>query len=403
MIEENNSGRKDVYNDEKKYRSWKEYSKENGIQDVSKKSSDLIINYITDMEMGNNITKGTKKGGRSFIRLNSIRLRIIFVTKLLEKRGVKCLSEVKESDIKSLFHAMRTGDIRKLDGGIYKSVADYVKIFNAFWSWYIRINKKKGIAVASITEELDTSRDENSFVYLTKEDLDKIMPYFKENAQARLLFMFDTIIRSPTELMSVKVSDLRDNCKELCIRDETSKTFGRTIKILLCSDALKEYIKRKELKDNDFLFDFSPSMFNRKLKEVGKEVFGDKISKGGKKYSELTMYDLRHSGSCYWRTGAYKSKIDALMYRGGWNNLAILNYYTKKIGMKDTIERDDLLIETDKHELEKKIERMEKERINETSKLRKEMREQTAEYLKDILGDLKEYGVKIHKGKVIKV
>ena len=49
------------------------------------------------------------------------------------------------------------------------------------------------------------------------------------------------------------------------------------------------------------------------------------MTKGGKKYSQLTMYDFRHSGACHWRTGAYKTKIDALMYRGGWNNLTRLN------------------------------------------------------------------------------
>ena len=41
------------------------------------------------------------------------------------------------------------------------------------------------------------------------------------------------------------------------------------------------------------------------------------------------------------------------MYRGGWNNLEMLNYYTKKIGMQDSIEQSDLLIDVDKNELEK--------------------------------------------------
>ena len=44
------------------------------------------------------------------------------------------------------------------------------------------------------------------------------------------------------------------------------------------------------------------------------------------------------------------------MYCGGWNNLTILNYYTKKIGMQDSIEKQDLLIGIDKNELERQIE-----------------------------------------------
>ena len=40
------------------------------------------------------------------------------------------------------------------------------------------------------------------------------------------------------------------------------------------------------------------------------------------------------------------------MYRGGWSNLSTLNYYTKKIGMRDSIEKSDLLIDVDRIELE---------------------------------------------------
>ena len=41
------------------------------------------------------------------------------------------------------------------------------------------------------------------------------------------------------------------------------------------------------------------------------------------------------------------------MYRGGWSNLSTLNYYTKKIGIRDSIEKSDLLIDVDRTELEK--------------------------------------------------
>ena len=169
-------------------------------------------------------------------------------------------------------------------------------------------------------------------------------------------------------MISIVVPAFNEKENIVSIREETSKTFGRTIKLLLCSEELKKYIGRNNLNDNDFLFNFSTPIFNKKLKRVAKEIFGDKMTKGGKKYSQLTMYDFRHSGACHWRTGAYKTKIDALMYRGGWNNLTRLNYYTKKIGMKDTIEKDDLLVNIDKHQLEKEMDKLKE--VNE--KLQKE-------------------------------
>lgn len=351
---------KDIYNNEKKYKYWLEEVKESGIEGISKKNSELIIAYVKDMELGKNVAKGSKRGARSFTRLNSLRIRLVFMTKLLEERKINDLEKLDIHKISEFFNDMRTGKIKKIDGGVYKSVADYAKIFISFWHWLMRVRKKEGINLEEITDDLDTSRDENSFVYITKEDLDKLMPYFNPDEQVRILFMYDTIIRSPTELMNIKVSDFTSDFKELRIRDETSKTFGRQIKIMLCSDELNKYAERNKFKQDDFMFVFSAPVFNEKLKKVAKQLFGDKVSKGGRRYSDLTMYDFRHSGACYWRTGAYRSKIDALMYRGGWNNLEMLNYYTKKIGMKDTIEKDDMLIEADKHRLEKEIDLLKK-------------------------------------------
>ena len=310
------------------------------------------------MEEGRNVAKASKKGARSYSRLNTLRIRLIFIAKMLEQRGVKDLTKLDEKTITNFFRDMREGVIKTKDGKIYKSTLDYVKVFNSFWHWWMKINKKNEKDIKDITEEIDTNRDENNFVHFTKEQLEKMMEYFSQDEQVRMLFMFDTIVRSPAELMNIKVHDLTSDFKEVTIRDETSKTYGRTIKLLLCSEELKAYVERNKLEDNDFLFEFSAHIFNQKLKKIAKEVLGDKMSKGGKRFSELTMYDFRHSGSCHWRIGGYRTKIDALMYRGGWSNLSMLNYYTKKIGMKDSIEKDDLLIEVDKHELEKKIDEL---------------------------------------------
>jgi integrase len=347
--------KKDIYNNKRKYLAWKNEVNEFGIDGITKANSDIIRKFISDMEEGRNVAKASKKGGRSYTRLNTLRIRLIFVAKTLEKRGVKNLAELDEKTITSLFYDMRKGVIRTKDDKVYKSTLDYVKVFNSFWHWWMKVNKREEVEVKDITEEIDTSKDENSFVYFTKEQLEEMMEYFSQDEQVRMLFMFDTIIRSPTELMNIKLHDLTQDFKEVTIREEISKTYGRTIKLLLCSEELKAYVERNRIEDGDYLFEFSAPMFNQKLKKIAKKVLGDKMSKGGKRFSELTMYDFRHSGSCHWRTGGYRTKIDALMYRGGWSNLSMLNYYTKKIGMKDSIEKDDLLIEVDKHELEKQI------------------------------------------------
>ena len=139
---------------------------------------------------------------------------------------------------------------------------------------YNETNGEKGKLIIDITEELSAERNGDDFVYFTLEQLKKMMPYFSQEEQVRLLFMFDTIVRSPSELMNVKVSDIHDDFELLTIRDEVTKTYGRTIKLLLCSDELKKHVQRNELKQDDYLFDFDPGNFNRKLKQISIKVLG---------------------------------------------------------------------------------------------------------------------------------
>lgn len=350
----------EISNHKAQFERWKEEAIEYGIKDLNKDNSKLILQYVLDMEEGKNTARGSKKGGRGYQRLNTIRSRMCFLTKEFEKRGLKDLTKVNEDFVITFFHDMKTGNLKKLNGGVYKSSADYVKVFKSFYHWFEKVNRKKGNIIQDITLDLDTSYDENSFVYFTLEQMQEMLPYFTSSEQIRILFNFDTIIRSGKELINVQVSDISSDFKELTIKEESSKTFGRRIKLLLCSDALKKYIKEEGLKGDDYVFKFD-TQIGKRMKKVAVEVFGDKMTQGGKKFSEISLYDCRHSGACYWRTGAYRSKIDALMYRGGWKDLTMLNYYTKKIGMKDTIEKEDMLIGFDKSEWEKRLELLEKE------------------------------------------
>ena len=354
--------KRDLRNDEARYNNWLKEVKKIGILNLTKKDSDLIIQHIEDMEAGRNVNRKSKAGRRGYNTLNTRRSWLIVIFKNLEKRGIKDITEITEKQIHDFFDDVKKGIVKTQKGKTYgKSVRDQIKAFRALWNWYKKTQRKlhnetngeKGKLVIDITEELSAEKNGDDFVYFTLEQLKEMMPYFSEDEQVRLLFMFDTIIRSPTELMNVKVSDIHDNFEQLTIRDEVAKTYGRTIKLLLCSDELKKYVKKNELKQNDYLFNFSPSNFNKKLKQVAKVVLGTGISKGGESYDKITLYDFRHSGACHWRLEAYKTKIDALMYRGGWSNLSTLNYYTKKIGMRDSIEKSDLLIDVDRTELEK--------------------------------------------------
>jgi integrase len=349
----------DPYKNKEQWIIWKEKNK-SGIKSVSNYNSELIIKYLNDMEYGLNVSLTNKKGSQSPIRLNNLRSRLIFLVGNFEKMyNISKVDELNEEQLCLFFSKMRNGEIKRKDGEVYRSVRDYVKVFKAFWHWYQKINRKKGIEIRDITIDIDSSGNKPEWVSLTEEQVKKLCENAKYEYKILIMFLLDTGIRSPTELINVKVSDLYNNCKELYIRDEISKTFGRKIKLMLCSELLKEYIKEKGLKIDDYLFNICPPLVNRYLKRLGKKVFGEEKSLAGSKYSELTMYDFRHISCCYWLP-RYKSE-SALKYRFGWKKSDKIHYYSELLGMKDTISEEDLLIDVTKTEIEKRLMKSEKE------------------------------------------
>ncbi|MDD5192517.1 MAG: tyrosine-type recombinase/integrase [Candidatus Nanoarchaeia archaeon] len=351
----------DPWKHKETYLKWKEKITGRDILGISKDNSDLIIRYVLDMEEGINIAQGSVKGSRSYSRLLLLKHRMAFFSRRFKEcYNLDNITKIKEEQLISFFSNLKKGIIKREDGGEFKSTETYAKIFKAFWHWWIKINKKKGIEVLDITTDLDTKQEKPDWVYLTEEQVKKLCDNALYQHKVLIMFLFDTGIRAPTELMNIKVSDFFNDFKELNIREETTKTFGRRIKLMLCSNLIKEYVKLKSLKPDDYLFKFSPHAVNQYLKRLAKKVLGDGISEAGQKYSEITMYDFRHCSCCYWLP-RYKSE-SALKYRFGWKKSDKIHYYSELLGMKDTIAEEDMLLDLTKTEIEKRLEKSEKEK-----------------------------------------
>lgn len=379
---------KDLYNDKTLYENWKERVKEEGEEGISKNNSDILIDYINDMEIGVNVGKGTKKGGRSPRRLNTIRQKIKQIMRFLEDmENLTDIRKVTENQIVTLFHDMKNKMISR-NGGHYRT-GSYIAIFKSFWHWYMKKSRKQNKIVNDITEDL-SGREETQakFVYLTKENFDLMIPYFEKNEQLYLMFAWDTMLR-PKEQLSLKVNNVFEKNGQVWvdIPDEISKSIGRSFNLLYCGDELKKYIKEKGLKPNDYLFDFSPEVLNNKLQRVAKQLFGEKLSdsRAGELYKNVTLYDIRHSSAIFFRVLAKNKKIslDALRQRGGWTDFKMLNYYTKFIGLDGEIDKNDLLIEEDKSKLEKEIEKL-KEEKEKQEKLISEVRNELIKFKEEI-------------------
>ncbi len=343
----------DPHNHREKYLKWKERSR-NGIPDISKVNTKIIMQFMGDMEKGINIASGSRKGSRSYVRLNSLRDKLIFFSKhFKEYFNLDSISKVSEDQLHTFFANMRNGIIKRNDGKTYTSVSFYVKIFKSFWHWHIKCQKKEGKIIQDITVDLDTTSEKPKWVYLTEEQVRKLCDNAKYEYKILIMFLFDSGIRSPTELVNVRVSDFYDNFKKLMIRDEVSKTFGRKINLMLSSELIKEYVKDKKLNEADYLFTLKPYVINKYLKRLALSVLEDKKTLAGDSISALSMYDFRHCSACYWLP-RYKSEA-AMKYRFGWKKSEMIHYYTEFLGMKDTISEEDMFVDVTKTEIEQQL------------------------------------------------
>ncbi len=233
----------------------------------------------------------------------------------------------------------------------------------------MKVNRKKENILQDICEDLELKTPIINFVYITKEQLDKMLPYFTEDEQILSLFLFDSLTRFPTEALSLQRKDIYEKNGETWINipDEISKSFGRTFNLIYCGDALIDYINKRELKPDDYIFPIKNHNgvydFNKKLKKVAKKVLGTNIShpKARGKFDEISGYDFRHSGAIHLRILAQKNNsisLDAIRQRGGWADFKMLNYYTQLIGLDGEIKKESLLIEEDRTKLEKELKQM---------------------------------------------
>jgi integrase len=225
--------------------------------------------------------------------------------------------------------------------------------FRVFWHWYMKVMKKKGKLIPDIAEDLDTRGQKPKFVYFSEDDFERIINSASCDLKPCLALAFDAGVRV-TELVNIRVSDFSNDYKEVHIREETSKTFGRRIKLMLCSKQIREYVSKTGLEKDDYVVNKSPPMINKELRKLGKAV----LSSEQIKYKNLTLYDFRHSSACFWLP-KYKSE-SALKYRFGWKKSDMIHYYTEFLGMKDTITSDDLYDGITKADLEKEVQDLKK-------------------------------------------
>lgn len=340
---------KDPYNHKRTWENWfSKVNEDKKVKGLNQIHSRLFIRFLKDLSLGLNISKMSKKGARTPNRLNHLRIKLIFILKQIEKRKIKDVRKITKQQIHQLFNDMRTGVLPNRFGKPYKATGDYVKDFKVFWHWYQKTSKDK---IEDVAEDLDRRGEKPKFIYFDKNQYQRILNEASYDLKVALALAFDSGMRV-TELINIKVSDFSNDFKEVTIREETSKTFGRKIKLMLSSRPIREYVMKLELNQDNFLIRLHPQTMNKELNKLGLKL----LSPRQLEHKNLSLYDFRHSSACFFLP-KYKSE-SALKYRFGWKKSDMIHYYTELLGMKDTISQDDMFEDITKVESEKEIEKL---------------------------------------------
>ena len=336
--------KRDPYNNERRWESWKENHYNKPPKGIRRDDWKLLIQFLKDMELGLNTPIG-RKGKRDIGTL----LNLSSHNKLFLENFKKPLVKLNKKDLHNFEKDIDNGKILKRNGEKYTAFGNYIKDFKVFWGWMIRTKKVK----ENIAEDITSKTDKPSWVYLSDEQIKEFFNQLSLDYRTICWFMYDTGMRV-TEAVNVKVEDFSDDFKQVTIREETAKTFGRTINLKLSVELVKEYIKSNNLQPEDYFIEKAPFTINKYLRYHSSKLFGaDNIShpKAKGKYKEFTLYDIRHNSSIFWLNRYPTHK--GLMYRFGWRQTDKIEYYSGFLGIKDEITDTDMVLSEDRDKIYK--------------------------------------------------
>ncbi|MFW6009627.1 MAG: tyrosine-type recombinase/integrase [archaeon] len=373
-VKRGNSDYIDIHGTNQRYNLILENLKKGNYKELSKENSKIILTFLEEMRKGKHIPLKSKKGNRSFSRLNRL---FDSLKRIIEWNNGKYLFKITEKELETIFDKLNNDEYRRNDGKPYKDKREFKKNIATFWHWYqVKTYREKGIKINDITEYITTDRvSRPKWCYFTLDEFKNIiMPLSKsEDVRTIIFILFDSGLR-PSELFNLRKKDIvksEDGKYLLSVSDEISKTFGRRIKLFLSNTYLDRFLKRHSFKEEDLVFTKfynSVTQFWVRNANKNKEVL-DIIKR--ESVDSITNYDLRHNSACFY-INLYKDHKH-LMNRFAWKKYEEIEYYTRYKGLQDPITEEDLLDPQDKLQIQE-----------ENQKLRRSL-EQSEEKTKEML------------------
>jgi integrase len=306
-----------------------------------------LIRFLNDLELGK-VNKGKKISEVRRIKyVDSLKIPLTFFNKDSEELALK--------DIEKFEIALSSGEIKSNKNKHYShnTKVDIRRALKIYLRW--RIGKEKA---EKLTDWLDTRDIIKTPDYLKEQEIEKLFKTCKSSQERFLLaVLFDSGARA-SEFHNIRFEDIelpkdKDNYVKLTLKEEYSKTKGRTISLYWkhSLDAIRDYLRERELEGiraEDPVYGKTYDSARLFLTRLGKRVLGRSI------YLHL----FRHSSATY-----YASKLNRqqLCYRYGWTFSSNMpDVYISRAGMQDN-ELDEKFSSTTIEELKSMVEKQQQQ------------------------------------------
>jgi integrase len=322
-------------------------SRKKGVNDwnIPESVKKNIFRFLEELELGK-VNKGIKiSEARQSKYLDILKMPLEFWNKPENKITIK--------EVESFEKKLSSGDIKTRTGEPYSNSTkvDIRRGIKIYLKW--KLGQTKG---NELTNWLDTRGVKKTPDYLKESEITTLYHHCKSASERFLIaVLFDSGARAG-EFHNIRYEDLqlpegKNNFVQLALKEEYSKTKGRTISLYWKNslEAVSEYIKEREregIKSNEPIYNGSYDSARFFLMRLGKKILKKSIH----------FHLFRHSSATY-----YASKLNRqqLCIRYGWAFSSDMpDTYISRAGM-DNKELDENMTNTELSDLQLKVQRQE--------------------------------------------
>lgn len=260
----------------------------------------------------------------------------------------KCLEAINKQTSKITKKDIEDFD-KKLTSENLKSIVDYRRALMVFLKWKLGESKAK-----SLGGWLDTRDKKKTPDYLNEQEITKLYRNCKNPSERFLIaVLFDAGARIE-EFLNIRFEDIQlpdknDNFVKITLKEEYSKTCGRTISLYWKNslNAVREFLEERQeegIKSSEQVYNKTYDAVRMFLFRLGKKVLNKEV------YPHL----FRHSSATYY---APKLNRQELCYRYGWKfSSEMPDVYISRAGMESK-QLDEKFNATELEELQKKFDK----------------------------------------------